>query len=233
MTSPNQRRTQRQHTTSSITRLEHQPIQYETAPPANNLELLTYLIHSNPFAISTPKRVDRHARATSTTSTGTTRKDTPLKLPEDFHDLLLILEKHQVEYMMIGGYAAASYGHVRYTKDIDLWTNPNRENANRCLAALEEFGWPEGKLPITAWKLSKPGYLFQTGTPPLSIDLLTGITGMKFNDCYARARSIEMDGIQVWIIGLEDLITAKKLAGRLQDQADVEVLEEILRQSKD
>lgn len=155
-----------------------------------------------------------------------------MKLPEDFHDLLLILEKHRVEYMMIGGYAAASYGHVRYTKDIDLWTNPNRENANRCLAALEEYGWPEGKFPITAWKLSKPGYLFQTGTPPLSIDLLTGITGMKFNDCYARARSIEMDGIHVWIIGLEDLIAAKKLAGRLQDLADVEVLEEILRQSQ-
>ena len=230
MTSPNQRRTQRQHTTSIITRLEHQPIQYETAPPANNLELLTYLIHSNPFASSSLQRVARHARA-ATTKLSPIRKDMPLKLPEDFHDLLLVLEKHQVEYMMIGGYAAASYGHVRYTKDIDLWTNPNRDNANRCLAALEEYGWPAGKFPITAWKLSKPGYLFQTGTPPLSIDLLTGITGMKFNDCYARARSIELDGIQVWIIGLEDLITAKKLAGRLQDQADVEVLEAILRQS--
>ena len=87
----------------------------------------------------------------------------------DFKELLLAFNAHGVEYLIVGAHALAAYGHVRATKDLDVWVRPDRENAQRVLKGLSDFGAPLGDL--TADDLSKGGTIFQIGMPPLRIDV--------------------------------------------------------------
>lgn len=61
---------------------------------------------------------------------------------QDFRDLLAEFNAHGVEYLVVGAHALAAHGHVRATKDLDVWVRPERANANRVIAALRAFGAP-------------------------------------------------------------------------------------------
>ena len=61
-------------------------------------------------------------------------------LTPDFKEFAALLNSNGVEYLVVGGYALAAYGHPRYTGDLDFWIGTNHENAERVLTALEEFG---------------------------------------------------------------------------------------------
>ncbi len=54
-------------------------------------------------------------------------------------DLLAALRRHDVEFVVIGGYSLAAHGYVRATKDVDVVPEPNRANLSRLLAALDEL----------------------------------------------------------------------------------------------
>jgi hypothetical protein len=62
-------------------------------------------------------------------------------LSQDLRDLLGLLDKHQVHYMVVGGFAVTAHGIPRYTKDLDVWLACSRENATKVIAALDEFGF--------------------------------------------------------------------------------------------
>ena len=64
----------------------------------------------------------------------------------DFSELLLAFNAQHVEYLLVGAHALAVYGHVRATKDIDVWVRPDSENARKVLLALSAFGAPLGDL---------------------------------------------------------------------------------------
>ena len=66
----------------------------------------------------------------------------------DFKELLLAFNAHNVEYLIVGAHALAAHGHVRATKDLDLWIRPDEKNAQRVLRALSEFGAPPGDLTV-------------------------------------------------------------------------------------
>jgi len=59
---------------------------------------------------------------------------------QDFRDLLAEFNAHGVEYLVVGAHALAAHGHVRATKDLDVWVRPERANAIRVIAALQAFG---------------------------------------------------------------------------------------------
>ena len=141
----------------------------------------------------------------------------------DFRELLLAFNAHQVEYLVVGAHALAAYGHVRATKDLDVWVRPDRENAGKVLQALAAFGAPFGDL--TADDFSKPGTIFQIGIPPLRIDLITAIDGVDFEDAWPDRFNASFAGVPVFVISRHHLITNKRTAGRLQDLADAEQLE--------
>src|SRR5262252_8094539 len=96
----------------------------------------------------------------------------------DFSELLLTFNAHHVEYLVVGAHALAAYGHVRATKDLDVWIRPDPANAGKVLAALSAFGAPRGDL--TEDDLCKAGTVFQIGVPPLRIDVITSIDGVDF-----------------------------------------------------
>jgi hypothetical protein len=140
----------------------------------------------------------------------------------DFKELLLTFNAHGVEYLIVGAHALAAYGHVRATRDLDLWIRSNRQNAEKVLTALSAFGAPLGNLALD--DLSDAGTIFQIGVPPLRIDLLTAIDGVEFAEAWPDRFPANFGGVPVFVISRHHLIANKEAAGRLQDLADAERL---------
>jgi hypothetical protein len=143
-------------------------------------------------------------------------------LTSDFKEFAELLNSSGVEYLVVGGYALAAYGHPRYTGDLDFWIGSNEGNADRVLAALSQFGF--GGLGITKEDLAKPDQVIQLGYPPGRIDLLTSIDGVSFADCYPRRMTVMVDGVALDFISLEDFKINKKAVGRHRDLADLDAL---------
>lgn len=153
-----------------------------------------------------------------------------MELDKDFKEFIKLLNEHDVQYMVIGGYAVNFYGYPRYTKDIDLWLWMNVENIDKLLEAIKDFGF--GSFNLKREDFMSPENIIQLGYEPYRIDLLVDVEGVDFLECFLRKTEVKLDGIEVNFLSLDDLITAKENAGRLQDLADAEQLEKI-KQKKD
>lgn len=140
----------------------------------------------------------------------------------DFSDLIAAFSAHDVDFLIVGAHALAAHGHVRATKDLDVWVRPHPENAERVIAALRSFGAPLHDL--TADDLSTPGVVFQVGVAPVRIDVLTAIDGLTFERAWGGRVRSEFGGQTVFVLSREHLIANKRASGRLQDLADVERL---------
>jgi|SRR5687767_2800747 hypothetical protein len=140
----------------------------------------------------------------------------------DFRDLLAEFNARQVEFLLVGAHALAAHGHVRATRDLDIWVRPSPENANRVLEAIRAFGAPLHDL--TEKDLATPGVIFQIGVEPIRIDVLTVIDGVQFDEAWAE-RMISQYGDQpVGVLSREHLMKNKLTVARTQDLADVEAL---------
>jgi predicted nucleotidyltransferase len=146
----------------------------------------------------------------------------PLSLPPDFREFLQFLNDEGVAYLLIGGWAVSVHGVIRYTQDMDVWVATSPDNVQRVLSALERFGFSHGE--ATAELFLEPGNIIRMGFPPMRIEICTQIDGVVFADCYERRLMTEMDGIQIPVIALNDLLANKRASNRLKDQADVEAL---------
>jgi len=133
-----------------------------------------------------------------------------------------LLEQHQVEYLVIGGYAVGAHGHPRTTKDLDVWIGTAPQNAHRTAEALRAFGFDQPSLTPTL--LTTPDNVIRMGYPPIRIEVFNQIPGVSFPECHARRAVITIDGVAVAVISLPDLIANKTATGRAQDLADVEAL---------
>ena len=147
----------------------------------------------------------------------------------DFVEILSALCAEHVEFLIVGAHALAAHGVLRATGDLDVWVRPTSENADRVLAALRVFGAP--LFDLTREDLCKGDTVFQIGVVPSRIDLLTSISGVLFETAWRRRLSLDIDGLAVACIGLEDLLTNKRATGRARDLADVELLEAELKSS--
>jgi hypothetical protein len=140
----------------------------------------------------------------------------------DWIELCRSFNAHRVEYLLIGGQAVIAHGYPRLTKDMDLWVRPSRDNGLRVLSALADFGTP---LPEFApERFADPNTLIMLGRNPFRVDILTEIPGVAFDAAWVRRCSVTLDGQQIPLIDIEDLIANKIAVGRLQDLADVEAL---------
>jgi len=144
-------------------------------------------------------------------------------LNQDFKEFIQSLNDNEVKYLVVGGYAVALHGYPRYTKDMDIWVDMSAENAEKILKALDAFGF--GSLGIEASEFTIENQMLQLGNPPGRIDLLTTLPGVEFSECYSSRTIIEVDGVSVNFIDLENLKKNKKATGRHQDLADIENLE--------
>jgi len=144
-------------------------------------------------------------------------------LNPDFKEFIQSLNDNGVRYLVVGGYAVAFHGYPRYTKDFDVWIEMSAENAARMVAALEQFGF--ASLGLKAEDFLVPDQIIQLGYPPNRIDILTTLPGVEFSECYPRRIVVEIEGVSLNFIDLENLKRTKGASGRLQDLADLENLE--------
>ncbi|MFT5193905.1 MAG: hypothetical protein ACI9EW_000677 [Cellvibrionaceae bacterium] len=143
-------------------------------------------------------------------------------LTSDFIEFIKLLNDNQVQYLIIGGYAVAFHGHPRYTKDLDIWINPQPENGERVAQALIDFGFES--IGLSADDFSQPDVTIQLGYPPNRIDLLTTANGLTFDLCFLAKQIFKIDDVEVAFVDLESLKENKRATGRHQDLADLEKL---------
>jgi hypothetical protein len=145
-----------------------------------------------------------------------------IRLPPDFKEFLQLLNAHQVEYLLVGGYAVGYHGYPRATVDMDIWIGRGAATAERMVAVLREFGFDVPNL--SADLFLKDDQIVRMGVPPIRLEIFTSIPGVRFEDCYPARIVGEIDGTTVSLINLQDLKTNKKASGRNKDLADLENL---------
>ncbi len=145
---------------------------------------------------------------------------------DDFQDFLSAFHKNEVKYLLVGGYSVILHGYPRTTGDMDLWVEKSEENYLKIVSAFYDFG-------MSIFDMSKENFLnnpqfdvFTFGRPPVAIDLLTNVKGLNFKESYKHKITNEIEeNLSINLINYNDLITAKKAAGRSRDLNDIENLE--------
>ena len=143
-------------------------------------------------------------------------------LPDDFKEFLRLLGSNAIEYLLIGGYAVNIYGYVRTTNDLDVWVNVTPENAAKIDRALRQFGF--AGTTLTPDLFLAPNNIVRMGLPPVRIEILTSVSGVEFEACYAEKEMIRMEDLVVPVISLAHLRQNKAASGRTKDLADLENL---------
>jgi hypothetical protein len=141
---------------------------------------------------------------------------------DDLLGIVALLEKHQVEYALIGGYALALQGIVRLTEDVDLLVEPTPENAARWVRALSEL--PDGAARELAndVTLHEEPYAIRINDE-FTVDVMNSASGFSWKELVGYRTRIE--GVNV--ISLAGLLRMKE-NGRLKDQADAEQIRKVL-----
>jgi len=147
-----------------------------------------------------------------------------MEIEPDFKELLVLLNSHHAEYLLVGAYALAFHGAPRFTGDLDIFINPDALNSENIMAALKDFGF--GGVGLSAADFQKPEQGVQLGVPPVRIDLVTGITGVTWSEAVSECVDADLDGVPVRFIGRRQLVKNKRAAGRQKDLADLEALGE-------
>jgi len=128
-------------------------------------------------------------------------------------------------YLVIGGIACILHGHVRATTDLDVLIERTVDNAERVLAGLAETGYGFAREWSASELLARP--ITVIGDDP-AVDVFTVAWTVQYEGAVGRSQSALIEGVTIPFMGLDDLIATKR-TGRLQDAADIEVLEEIRR----
>ncbi|MDT4954613.1 MAG: hypothetical protein QOJ02_2751 [Acidobacteriota bacterium] len=145
-----------------------------------------------------------------------------IPLPPDFKEFLRLLNARQVEYLLIGGYAVGYYGYPRATADMDIWIAINRQNAEKVVAVLREYGFD---LPELSPELFlEEDRMIRMGVPPLRLEVITSISGVRFEECYAERVPVMVGDVEASLISLRHLKINKKASGRFKDLNDLENL---------
>lgn len=129
-----------------------------------------------------------------------------MKLSQDLREFIELFHSHKVEYLVVGAHALAWYGLPRYTKDIDFWVNPSEGNADALIRVLDHFGF--GKIGITRDDFLRPDHIIQLGQEPHPLDIMTGISGLSWEQAYASRVDGEVDGMPVQFISPNHYIRA-------------------------
>lgn len=136
--------------------------------------------------------------------------------------VLALFKQHQVEYLVVGGYAVAFHGYPRFTRDLDLFYRQTPDNAERILAALHEAGFTD--LSLTKADLLHPQLNYKLGRPPNQVDFNPDVKGTEWATANRVAVSGEILGQPVRFVDFDTLIATKRAAGRPQDLADIDGL---------
>jgi len=129
---------------------------------------------------------------------------------DDFIDFIACFNKHNVEYVLVGGYSVILHGYIRTTGDMDIWVNSTKENYQKNLKSFSDFG-------LSVFDMTEQNFLntdkfdvFRFGVSPVQINLMTSVKGLTFETAYNHAIWFDTDGIKIKTIHINELRRAKK-----------------------
>lgn len=146
-----------------------------------------------------------------------------IEFPRDFKEFLKLLNSKKIEYLIIGGYAVGFHGYPRATGDMDVWIAANEKNAMKMVGALKQFGFDLPDLNKEIFLTEKK--VIRMGIPPMRLEILTFIDGVRFEDCYKNRVIANFDDFTVNFISKDDLLQNKLASGRPQDLVDYNKLQ--------
>jgi len=148
-----------------------------------------------------------------------------MNLFKDFADFITLLQKYNVEYLIVGGYAVGIHSQARMTQDIDFLIKPTNGNAENLIKAISEFGTPDMNLSIN--DIINPEIIVQFGNPPIRIDILSSIDGVEFDEAFKNRFVHNLGSLKnVNFISYEDLLKNKKASNRQKDNFDLQWLKD-------
>ncbi len=143
---------------------------------------------------------------------------------DDFRDFIHAMNKHDVEYILVGGYAVILHGYRRVTGDMDIWVNNTKENYGKIKRAFADFGLSLFDMTEDKFLDTETADVFSYGRAPVRIDIITKLKGVEFHEAFSQAQMFNEDGLIIRFIHINNLIQAKKAAGRHKDLDDLEKL---------
>ncbi len=143
-------------------------------------------------------------------------------LSKDLQEFIHLLNQEKVEYVIVGAWALAFHGRPRYTGDIDVFIRPETSNADRMMRVIEAFGF--GNTGLVREDFLRPDFVVQLGVEPNRIDLLTGISGVSFEEAWRQPSQGILNEEHVPFLSRDLLIRNKQASGREKDLADVSLL---------
>ena len=144
-------------------------------------------------------------------------------LPTPFREFFALLNAHGVDYLLVGGHAVAVHGYPRNTGDLDVFVGVSPESAVRLVRVFAAFGF--GDLGLRKEDFLEEDQVIEIGREPLKIQVLTGISGVTFAECWPQRILVEDDGLQIPVIGYEALLRNKRATHRPRDEVDADELE--------
>ncbi len=155
--------------------------------------------------------------------------------PLDVEGLLVALEKAEIRFVVIGGFAVGAHGYPRATKDLDIVPDPAPENLERLAGLLsdlnasvlgmEEFAKEEVIQPDAAGLEMGGNFVLATSHGRLDVMQLIG-PDLEYADLDAAAVEDEVFGHRVRFCGFDHLVAMKEAAGRPEDEIDLQRLRE-------
>ncbi len=150
-----------------------------------------------------------------------------MNLNENFVDFIKLLNEYNVKYVLIGGWAVVIHGYTRNTGDMDFFVDTSEENAEKIISVIKDF--LGSTIGFTKQDFMKVDNIIMMGRPPFRIDVLTGISGVSFQEAYNSSKVYEDEGLAIRCIHINELIKNKKASGRTKDLGDAEMLEKIVK----
>ncbi len=143
-------------------------------------------------------------------------------LNKHFREFIELLEKNDVSFLVVGGYAVGFHGFPRYTGDLDVFVAISEANAAKLVQVFTDFGFSD--IGLKSADFLDPEVIVEIGREPMKIQVLTGIDGVAFESCYSRRVEFEDAGLRIPFISLDDLIANKAATPRAKDKIDLEEL---------
>ena len=142
----------------------------------------------------------------------------------DFRDFISALNNNTVEYVLVGGYSVILHGYLRTTGDLDICVNKKKKNYAKLVKSFEEFKMPVFDMTEDNFLKNPELNVFTFGRPPSSIDIMTDVKGLGFNETFKASKVVEVESLKVRLINLDQLLNAKKASGRNKDLDDIDHL---------
>ena len=138
---------------------------------------------------------------------------------QDYEDLFSTLNAYKVKYLVVGAHAVAYHAQPRFTKDLDVWVPAALNESQRVYDALKAYGAPLRDL--TPASFADPGMILQIGVAPVRIDIMTGLPGVTAQEAWKRRVKTRYGRTSIYVLGLAELVKAKRTSGRPQDKLDL------------